>query len=236
MLSRRLFCGCLAAATTTFTSEAVRAQGASCAIFTPDRQKAVTPNEALTRLVDGNRRFVAGSTINCDLREQVKGTAHGQAPFATVLGCIDSRVPPELVFDQKVGDIFAARIAGNFADTDVPGSLEFATKVAGSKLIVVLGHTQCGAIKGAIDNVKLGNLTAMLTHFKPAVDAVTNIPGPRTSANHDLVDAVCERHARLTAELLLARSPVLKELVDGGQLRVVAALHNLDTGAVKLLT
>jgi carbonic anhydrase len=152
-----------------------------------------------------------------------------------VLGCIDSRVPPEMVFDQRIGDIFSARIAGNFSSVDVLGSLEFATKVAGSKLICVLGHTQCGAIKGAIDNVKLGNLTAMLANFAPAVAAVTNVPGERSSKNHELVDAVCEANARMTAASLTVGSSVLKELVDAGSLKIVAGLHDLETGKVKLL-
>lgn len=238
MLNRRLFCGCLAGLA-GFAASAVGPAGASepsCAVFTPGRQRAITPDEALRRLVEGNSRFVGGQTINCDLRSQVRETAHGQAPFATILGCIDSRVPPEIVFDQKIGDVFSARIAGNFANTDILGSLEFATKVAGSKLICVLGHTECGAIKGAIDQVKLGNLTSMLEAFQPALSAVTGVAGERSSKNHELVNAVCEANARLTAASLTARSAVMKELVDAGDLKIVAGLHNLETGGVRLLT
>ena len=151
------------------------------------RQKAMTPADALKELKDGNARFVAGQPVNCDLRAQIKATAMGQFPIAAVVGCIDSRVPPELVFDQKLGDIFAARIAGNFVNTDIIGSLEFATKVSGAKLIVVVGHTECGAIKGAIDHVKLGNLTAMLENFAPALAATSAVGGERNSSNKKLV-------------------------------------------------
>ncbi len=233
MLTRRLFCGCLAASTAFVATEA--SAQAVCEVFTPARQKGISPDEALTRLQEGHARFMEGKTINCDLRQQVKATSSGQAPFATVLGCIDSRVPPEMVFDQHIGDMFTARVAGNFIDDDILGSLEFATKVAGSKLLVVLGHTQCGAIKGALDNVKLGHLTGMLTRFEPALKAVTNIPGERSSHNHELVDAVCEANAMLTAASLTVRSPVLKALVDARELRIASAIHNLETGMVRFL-
>ncbi len=160
MLTRRLFCGCLAAAA-PFVATAAHAQP-ECAVFTPERQRNTTPDQAVALLKQGNERILAGKPINCDLVTQVKDTAAGQAPFAAILGCIDSRVSPELVFDQGVGDIFCARVAGNFVNTDIIGSLEYSTRVAGAKAIVVLGHNNCGAIKGAIDKVKLGNLTAML--------------------------------------------------------------------------
>src|SRR5271156_3800974 len=134
----------------------------SCTVFTKSMQGATTPEQALARLKEGNARFIADKPIHCDLRSQVQQSAGGQSPFAAVLGCMDSRVAPELVFDQRIGDIFAVRIAGNFANTDIIGSLEYATQVAGAKLIVVLGHSDCGAVKGAIDDVKLGNLTSTL--------------------------------------------------------------------------
>src|ERR1700722_7672272 len=140
-----------------------------CAVFTKATQSATTSSEALRLLKEWNARFVAGQTTNCDLRMQVKERAQGQAPFAAILGCMDSRVPPELVFDQRIGGIFSIRIAGNFVNTDILGSLEYATQVAGAKLIVVLGHTDCGAVKGAVDDVKLGNLTDMLANIRPAV-------------------------------------------------------------------
>lgn len=232
MFSRRAFFTSAAAVTVAAAADHAVAQEA-CAVFTKERQGAVTPDAALTRLMEGNARFLAGTTVNCNLAKQVKETSHGQAPFATILGCIDSRVPPELVFDQRIGDIFAARIAGNFANDDIIGSLEFATAVAGSKLIVVLGHSSCGAIKGAVDNAKLGKLTAMLERFKPALEATKSIPGKRDSHdNPSLVQAVADANAKLTAKQLYDSSDVLKGLVDKNQLKIVAAMHNLETGKV----
>ena len=169
--------------------------------------------------------------INCDLLAQVKATSTGQAPFAAIVGCMDARVPPELVFDQRIGDIFCARIAGNFVNTDTIGSLEFATKVAGSRAIVVLGHSECGAIKGAVDNVQLGNLTATLANIRPAVDATTS-DGERSSKNAQFVQAVAKMNAQLAAEMLTSKSPIMKELVESGELRIVWAMHDVATGHV----
>jgi carbonic anhydrase len=234
MLTRRLFCGCLPLAATFVASNAF-AVGLDCAIFTPERQKAVSPDEAIGRLKAGNERFLAGTSFNCDLLAQVHESAHGQAPFAAILGCIDSRVPPELVFDQRIGDVFCARIAGNFVDTDILGSLEFATKVTGARAIVVLGHSSCGAIKGAIDDVKLGNITAMLANIRPAVDAVKT-DGERTSANYKFVQAVAEENVHRSIAQLTGRSEVLAGLVKEGQLRIVGAMHDLETGKVTFLS
>ena len=234
-LSRRLFCGCLASSASFAAAAAARAQSGECAVFTPDRQKAITPDEALARLKAGNERFIAGKSINCDLMAQVKQTADSQAPHSAIVGCIDSRVPPELVFDQRIGDVFCARIAGNFVNTDIIGSLEFATALSGAKAIVILGHTNCGAIKGAVDNAKLGNLTAMLRNFDPALKAVGKVEGERKSSNKYLVQKVADANARLSAANLLKRSPVLKGLVDKGQLKIVAAMHDLATGKVSWL-
>ena len=152
MLNRRLFCGCALFAGLGAT--AAHAQSTECAIFTPARQKEISPDDAVARLMAGNARFTAGKSVNCNLMEQVKETAHGQAPFAAVIGCIDSRVPPELVFDQRLGDIFCARVAANFINVDILGSVEYATKVVGARAIVVLGHNECGGIKGAIEAIK----------------------------------------------------------------------------------
>lgn len=233
MLTRRLFCGCLPLAAGFASSEyAAQAQPAACEVFTASRQHAETPETALARLREGNARFVAGKTVNCDLLEQVKATAHGQAPFAAVLSCIDSRVPVEIVFDQRIGDIFVARVAGNFVNTDIIGSLEYATKVAGAKLVVVLGHSECGAIKGAIDNVKLGNLTAMLAKIKPAAEAVTGVAGPRSSKNAALVQAVAEENARLAARHLVQRSGVLKAMVEKREISIATAMHDVATGHI----
>ena len=227
MFSRRTFVGAAAVLAATGTAQAQDA----CMVISKDAQTAATPDAAIAALKAGNERFVAGKSVNCDLMSQVKATATGQYPVAAVVGCIDSRVPPELVFDQKLGAIFAARVAGNFVNTDILGSLEFACKLTGSKAIVVLGHTDCGAIKGAVDQAKLGNLTEMLKNFDPAV-AVTKIEGERSSKNKKLVQAVADNNAKLTAQLILARSPVLKEMADKKQIAVVAAMHDLTTGKV----
>ena len=233
MTTRRSFL----AATALFAAGAtiLRAQD-SCAVFTKDTQSATTPDQALARLKEGNARFLAGRSIHCDLRTQVKATASGQAPFAAILGCMDSRVPPELVFDQRLGDIFAVRIAGNFVNKDILGSLEYATKVAGAKLIVVLGHTDCGAVKGAVDDVKLGNLTAALANIRPAVLEVTGVEGERNSKNKAFVQSVSDRNARDAAAMLTSRSSVMAALVEGGQLKIASAMHDVSTGAVSWLS
>lgn len=230
MYTRRNFFGTAAALTLAGTA-AARGQDA-CAVVTADKQKTTTPASAIQALKDGNARFIAGKTINCDLRTQVVATSTGQYPIAAIVGCIDSRVPPELVFDQRLGDVFAARIAGNFVNTDIIGSLEFATKVAGAKAIVVLGHTECGAIKGAVDNAKLGNLTKMLENFVPAVSAAQSVEGDKNSKNKKYVQAVADRNVEIAAKQLTEKSEVLRELVAAGQLQIVSAMHDLATGKV----
>jgi carbonic anhydrase len=232
MYSRRAFI--TSTVLTLAATGGAQAQDA-CAVFTPARQQATSPQEALRLLQEGNARFVSGKTVNCDLMKQVRETSQGQAPFAAIVGCIDSRVPPELVFDQRLGSIFAARIAGNFVNTDIIGSLEFACRIAGAKAIVVLGHSDCGAIKGAIDQAKLGNLTEMLSHIEPAV-AATKFAGKRTSKDKKLVQAVADTNARLEARTILARSPVLQQMADKKEIVVAAAMHDLETGRVSFFT
>jgi carbonic anhydrase len=234
MFTRRSFCGCLAAMV-PFAATAVQAQS-ECAVFTPERQKNTTPDQAIALLKQGNERMLAGKSINCDLVTQVKDTKAGQAPFAIVLGCIDSRVSPELVFDQGVGDVFCARIAGNFVNSDIIGSLEFATKVAGAKAIVVLGHNNCGAIKGAIDKVQLGNLTEMLLNIEPAIKSLGTLHGERDSQNQDFVQQVAVTNAKLAAQNIQKRSEIMSDLINGGQLKVVSAMHDLATGKVSWLS
>ena len=234
MITRRLFCGCLAAAL-PFAATAAQAQSLECAVFTPDRQKSTAPDDAIARLKAGNERFIAGKSVNCDLMAQVKQTAGGQSPYAAIVGCINSRVPPELVFDQRIGDVFCARVAGAIVNTDIIGSLEYSTKVAGARAIVVLGHNSCGAIKSAVDNVKLGNITALLKNFQPALATLTKADGHRDSHNDPLVQKVAEASARLTAQSLTKRSPIIKQLVDAGQLKIVAAMHDVKTGKVNWL-
>src|SRR3954454_17363865 len=231
MITRRLFCGCLAAAL-PLAATAVHAQSPECAVFTPDRQKATTPDDAIARLTAGNERFTAGKSINCDLMAQVKQTAGNQAPHAAIVGCIDSRVPPELVFDQRIGDVFCARVAGNIVNTDIIGSLEYSTEVVGAKAIIVLEHNFCGAIKSAVDGVKLGNITALLENFQPALATLNAAAGHRDSHNDPLLQKVAEVNARLTAESLIKRSPVIKALVDAKQLKIAAAMHDITTGKV----
>lgn len=212
-----------------------RVQSAEVAVMTRQIQRDMTPDQAIEHLREGNRRFVGGKMRDRDLMSQVRATSAGQFPFAVVLGCIDSRVPPELVFDQGIGDIFSPRIAGNFANTDIIGSIEFATKLAGAKLIVVLGHTDCGAIKGACDHAQLGNLTHTLSNISPAVYAVTGVPGDRNSRNDAFVQAVAEENVRLTVKTLSDRSAILRDLVAAKQLGVVGAMHDVSTGRVSFL-
>ena len=232
MLSRRLFCGCLAAV--PFAASAAHAQSV-CEIFTSERQKSTSAEQGIALLKEGNDRFLAGKSVNCDLMAQVKGTATSQSPFAAIVGCIDSRVPPELVFDQKIGDVFCARVAGNCVDTDIIASLEYAVKVVGTRTIVVLGHSNCGAIKAAVDGVKMGNITALLKQFEPALATLTPADGHRNSHNDPLVQKVAEANARLTAESLPPRSEIIKELVASKQVLVAAAMHDVATGKISWL-
>jgi carbonic anhydrase len=195
-------------------------------------QAAMTPAEALTRLKEGNARFVANRQKDRELLQQVRETGSGQYPFAIVLGCVDSRVPPELIFDQGIGDIFSARIAGNFVNADILGSMEFACKVAGAKLIFVLGHSHCGAIMGAVDDAQLGNLTGMLDKLKPAVEAVTTPAGGRSSQNAVFVQQVAQKNVELTIEAIQQQSPVLREMLENGEIQIAGGMYDIETGAV----
>ena len=204
--------------------------------LTAETQAALTPMEVIQRLKDGNERFVTNRAVSRDFLGQVRQTAGGQYPMAAVLGCIDSRVPHEIVFDKGVGDIFSARVAGNFVNTDILGSLEFATAVAGSKVVVVLGHTECGAVKGACDHVELGNLTATLANIAPAVYAVDDmIPGEQSSKNKDYVQAVAVENVEMTVRNMVERSVVMHELVEQGKLIVIGAMHDVATGEVEFM-
>lgn len=230
MISRRNAVLGLSALASVAASASVNAQQ-SCEVFTPTSQAATTPDAALALLKAGNLRFVEGRTINCDLRKQVVATAEQQSPVAVVVGCIDSRVPPEMVFDQRLGDIFAARIAGNFVNTDILGSLEFATAAAGAKLIVVLGHTNCGAVKGAVDDVKLGNLTAMLANIRPSMSKLQYAGAP-SSKNKKLVQDLADQNAKDAVERILTKSDVIAKLVSEGKVKVVSAMHDIGTGKI----
>ena len=201
---------------------------------TKETQALMTPQKSLDYLKNGNIRFQKNLKANRDLIEQVKDTSTGQFPFATILSCIDSRVSSELIFDQGIGDIFSVRIAGNFVNPDILGSMEFACKLAGTKLIVVLGHTACGAVKGACDDAKLGNLTGMLAKIKPAVEAVTEPQDNnlRNSSNSDFVNNVATKNVQLTIDNIINESDVLSEMQKNGELKIVGAMYDIHTGAV----
>ena len=207
----------------------------SDATQTRKTQKATTPEEALRLLKEGNARFVSGESRERDFRRQVEATEEGQFPIAAVVGCIDSRAPNEIIFDQGIGDIFGARIAGNFVDTDILGSLEFACAVAGAKLIVVVGHTNCGAIKAAIDNVVLGNLTQTLAHIRPAVKAVSGFEPDRSSGNAAFVQAVANKNVELALETILTHSAVLRTMADKGEVGLAGAIYDVRTGRVDFM-
>lgn len=201
---------------------------------TRETQASMTPAMALQILREGNARFQANLKANRNLLQQVNETRAGQWPFAVFLSCIDSRTSVELIFDQGLGDIFSVRIAGNFVNDDILGSMEFACKVAGSKLIVVLGHSHCGAIKGACDDVRLGHLTGLLEKLKPAVAASAHdVPGPHDSRNPDFVQQVATTNVKLTAAQIRARSTVLREMLDAGQIDVVGGMYDVETGVVE---
>jgi carbonic anhydrase len=195
-------------------------------------QAAMKPAEALARLKEGNARFVANRPADRELLQQVRETGGGQYPFAIVLGCVDSRVAPEVIFDQGIGDIFTARIAGNFVNADILGSMEFACKVAGAKLIFVLGHSHCGAIQGAVDGAQLGNLTGMLSKLRPAVEAIPTPAGGRSSQNTVFVQQVAEKNVELTMEAVKRQSPVLKEMLENGEIQIAGGMYDIETGAV----
>jgi carbonic anhydrase len=204
---------------------------------TRETQATITPQKALDFLKEGNLRFKNNLKANRNLLEQVNDTSDGQFPFATILSCIDSRVSAELVFDQGLGDIFSVRIAGNFVNEDILGSMEFACKLAGTKLIVVLGHTSCGAVKGACDNAKMGNLTKLLEKITPAVNAVTEPKdiSLRNSKNLEFVDTVSEKNVLLTIERIHNESPILTEMEKNGEIKIVGAMYDVNTGTVNFI-
>lgn len=202
--------------------------------LTRDMQAALTPEDALELLKSGNMRFVSNLKMNRNLLQQVNETRDGQYPFAAILSCIDSRAPAELIFDQGLGDIFSIRIAGNFINDDILGSMEFACKIAGSKLIVVLGHTHCGAVKGACDDIQLGHLTQMLAKLKPAIEKVSDIE-ERNSSNTDFVNKVVHENVEHALNEIIQRSIVLNELVQEEKIKIVGAIYNIETGEVQFL-
>ena len=198
-------------------------------------QAALTPAQVLESLRRGNERFAAGKTHSRDMLHDQQVTAAGQYPHAIILSCIDSRAPAEVIFDAGLGDLFNARIAGNIADADLVGSMEFACAVSGAKLVLVMGHTSCGAIKGACDHVEMGNLTGLLQKIEPAVASVKDVPGEPNSKNKAFVEAVAEANVRLTVARIRELSPILRDLESTGKIQVAGCIYDLDTGRVRFL-
>ena len=201
--------------------------------LTKEMQNAISPSKALDLLKEGNRRFVNNLKINRNLLQQANETSDGQHPFAVILSCIDSRTSAELIFDQGLGDVFSVRIAGNIVNEDILGSMEFGCKVAGAKIIVVLGHTKCGAIKGACDNVELGNLTSLIEKIKPAVDQETTTTENRTSSNANFVENVAELNVSLSVKSILLTSPIIAEMVKNEEITIVGGVQDISSGEVK---
>jgi carbonic anhydrase len=204
-------------------------------VMTKEEQIRLTPDEVLQQFIDGNKRFRRGITTVRDHSEQVRKSAPGQFPKAVILSCLDSRVPVEDVFDQGLGDVFVGRVAGNFVNEDQLGSMEFACKLAGAKLVLVMGHQHCGAIKGAIDDVKLGNITAMLAKIKPAVKMSQDFQGKKISKNDEYVKYVAENNVKYTIQQIREKSPILKEMEDKGEIKIVGVFYNLTDGTLEFL-
>jgi len=200
--------------------------------LTKEMQAAITPAKALSILQEGNHRFMNNLKANRNLLQQANETSDGQHPFAVILSCIDSRTSAELIFDQGLGDIFSARIAGNIINEDILGSMEFACKVAGSKIIVVLGHTKCGAVKGACDHVEMGNLTALLSKIQPAVYDEKSETENRNSTNDTFVEKVSIINVKRTVHAIKQRSPILKEMIEKGEIGIVGGTHDITSGEV----
>ncbi len=203
-------------------------------VLTKEQQEALSPDDVITLLTDGNIRFTNNDLTARDHSKQVRKSTLSQYPKAIVLSCVDSRVPVEDVFDRGIGDLFVARVAGNFVNEDILGSMEFACKVSGSKLILVMGHEHCGAVKAAVDNVKLGNITPMLQKIRPAVESVV-YDGERNAKNEEFVHMVCENNVRNTIAQIRINSPILKEMEDKGEIKIAGAVYDMDNGKVDWL-
>ena len=201
--------------------------------LTKELQAAITPRKALELLKEGNQRFVENKKLERDLVQQARETANGQYPFAVILSCIDSRTSSELIFDLGIGDVFNARIAGNIINQDILGSMEFACKLAGSKLIVVLGHTKCGAVKGACDHAQLGNLTALVSKIERAAEEERTVTENRNSGNAEFVEKVSAINVKRTVQAIMDQSPILKEMIDNGEIGIVGGMHDIATGIVQ---
>ncbi len=204
--------------------------------ITKENQDVLTPTSVLADLLEGNNRFTQAKNESVDYLAQVKQTESGQFPKAVILSCIDSRVPVELLFDQSIGDVFVARVAGNFENVDILGSIEYSCKVAGSKLVLVLGHESCGAVKAACDGVELGNITEMLSKIMPAVKmASTQVEGEANSSNNEFVNKTIANNVQLTINRIREKSPILKEMEDNDEIKIVGGVYHLSTGKVEML-
>jgi carbonic anhydrase len=201
--------------------------------LTKEMRDSMTPDQALQLLKEGNKRFINNLKANRNLLQQANETSADQYPLAIVLSCIDSRTSAEIIFDQGLGDIFSVRIAGNIMNEDILGSMEFACKIAGSKIITVLGHTNCGAIKGACDHVEMGNLTSLLAKIRPAIDDETSVTENRHSSNEEFVEKVTLINVKRTMSSIVQRSPILKEMLENQEILLVGGVHNIATGAVE---
>jgi carbonic anhydrase len=219
---------------TVTTQKAQPVRGVVEDVLTKEEQDALTADMVLQSFKEGNKRFQRNDLTARDHSEQVRKSTNAQYPKAIVLSCVDSRVPVEDVFDRGIGDIFVARVAGNFVNEDILGSMEFACKVSGSKLILVMGHEHCGAVKAAVDDVKLGNITPMLEKIKPAV-AMVDYDGDRTSKNDEFVHMACESNVRNTIAQIRKNSPILKEMEDNNEIKIVGAVYDMDNGKVDFL-
>lgn len=204
-------------------------------VLSEEEQRRLTPDDVLRSLAEGNKRFTSGNLTLRDHSKQIREAVNGQYPKAIILSCIDSRVPVEDIFDKGIGDLFVARVAGNIINEDILGSMEFSCKVAGAKLVLVIGHEYCGAVKGAIDGVQLGNLTALLRKISPAVQSCSHYQGDKTSANPEFVDLVIQENIRLTVENIRRQSHLLKEMEQKGEIRIVGAYYDMDNGEVIFL-
>jgi carbonic anhydrase len=215
------------------SAKSARADQPVAVTQTRETQAAITPQEALRMLQDGNARFVEGRSLQRDFMRQVEETGASQFPFAAIVGCMDSRESANLTFDQGIGDVFSVRIAGNFVNDDMLGSLEYACAIAGAKLILVVGHSECGAIKGACDDVVFGNLTQTLANLKPAVAAVTGYETDRTSSNAEFVQAVADKNVELTIARIRQRSSILNDMANQADIDIRGAMYDVYTGRVK---
>lgn len=204
--------------------------------LTKDIQTALTPNAVLQDLLEGNQRYVANNLTSSDVNSLVKQTTGGQFPKAVILSCIDSRVPVEMAFDQTIGDVFVARVAGNFENVDILGSMEYSCKVAGSKLVFVLGHESCGAVKAACDGVELGNITAMLENITPAAKlASEQVEGVADSSNKEFVAKTVENNVKMTIDRIREKSEILAEMERNGEIEIVGGVYSLHTGKVTMI-